>query len=117
MWFEGYSSMLTLPILYLEQSCYRLYNLTTLCLNGTLSCVDFMECVVIHFVFFSTALPSRGGCGQAEHSATCRGSVALAITKLHFFAITKHVHVTVVMDNNTVIGAEPSDRLLHINEE
>ena len=109
MWFEGYSSMLTLPILYLEQSCYRLHNLTTLCLNGTRSCVDFMECVMIHFVFFSTALPSRGGCGQAEHSATCRGSVALAITK--------HVHVTVVMDNNTVIGAETSDRLLHINEE
>ena len=109
MWFEGYSSMLTLPILYLEQSWYRLYNLTTLCLNGTLSCVDFMECVMIHFVFFSTALPSRGGCGQAEHSATCRGRLALAITK--------HVHVTVVMDNNTVIGAETSDRLLHINEE
>ena len=109
MWFEGYSSMLTLPILYLEQSCYRLYNLTTLCLNGTRSCVDFMECVMIHFVFFSTALPSRGGCGQAEHSATCRGRLALAITK--------HVHVTVVMDNNTVIGGETSDRLLHINEE
>ena len=106
MWFEGYSSMLTLPILYLEQSCYKLYNLTTLCLNGTLSCVDFMECVMIHFVFFSTALPSRGGCGQAEHSATYRGSVALTV-----------IHVTVVMDNNTVIGTETSDRLLHINEE
>ena len=80
--------------------------LTTLCLNGTRSCVDFMECVMIHFGFFSTALPSRGGCGQAEHSATCRGSV-------HHVTI----HVTVVMDNNTVIGAETSDRLLHINEE
>ena len=63
---------------------------------------------MIHFVFFSTALPSRGGCGQAEHSATCRGRLALAITK--------HVHVTVVMDNNTVIGAETSDRLLHITK-
>ena len=63
---------------------------------------------MIHFVFYSTALPSRGGCGQTEHSATCRGSVALAITK--------HTR-EVVMDNNTVIGAETSDRLLHINEE
>ena len=62
---------------------------------------------MIHFVFFSTALPSRGGCGQTE-----RGSVGLPL------AITNHrLHVTVVMDNNTVIGAETSDQLLHINEE
>ena len=40
----GYSPMLTPPALSLV-----IYNLTTLCLNGTLSCVDFME-VIIDFM-------------------------------------------------------------------
>ena len=37
---QGYSPMLTSPRLYLARSCY---NLTTLCLNGTLPCVFFVD--------------------------------------------------------------------------
>ena len=38
----GYSPMLTPPILYLAQIKAIIYNLTTLCLNGTLPYVDFL---------------------------------------------------------------------------
>ena len=43
--FCGYSPMLTPPILHLALS-YYIYNLTTLCLNGTLPCVDFMDVIM-----------------------------------------------------------------------
>ena len=35
--------MLTPPILYNKSA---IYNLTTLCLNGTLQCVDFMDVIM-----------------------------------------------------------------------
>ena len=41
---QGYSSMLTSPILYLTKAA--IFNITTLCLNGTLPCVDFMDVIM-----------------------------------------------------------------------
>ena len=43
--FSGYSPMLTPPIPHLAYKA-AIYNLTTLCLNKTLSCVDFMDVIM-----------------------------------------------------------------------
>ena len=41
----GYSPMLTPPRYYIYHKA-AIYNLTTLCLNGTLPCVDFMDVIM-----------------------------------------------------------------------
>ena len=38
--------MVTPPVLYLELKL--IYNLTILCLNGALPCVDFMNIIIAH---------------------------------------------------------------------
>ena len=51
--------LLTLPILYLAQSSNN--YLTTLCLNGRLSCIDFMDVIMGDIILVNPGLVKANG--------------------------------------------------------